>query len=173
MNLATRCRRTPEWSPVLWLRSALFTVLLPGTVLLWVPLWLSALAGERLDLGVARWVGVPLVVIGAASLLWCIWDFARRGKGTLAPVDPPRFVVRSGLYRVVRNPMYLSVLTVLVGEAVLFGSLRLVAWAVIVASTVHLFVVAYEEPSLRRQFGVPYEEYCGAVTRWFPRRPRR
>jgi protein-S-isoprenylcysteine O-methyltransferase Ste14 len=157
---------------VLWLRSALFTILLPGTVLLWVPVWLSTLTGERLELGVARWFGLPMVIIGVAGLLWCIWDFGRRGGGTLAPVDPPHLVVRSGLYTVVRNPMYLSVLVVLVGEAVLFQSLRLVGWAVIVAITVHLFVVAYEEPRLRRQFGAPYEAYRRAVARWLPRRPQ-
>ena len=147
----------------------MFTLLLPGTVLIWVPLWLVIGNGGWLELGMAGWFGLALLTVGLAGLLWCIWDFGRRGRGTLAPVDPPRFVVRSGLYRVVRNPMYLSVLTALVGEALLFGSYRLAGWAIIVAVTVHLFVVAYEEPRLRQEFGADYEAYCRAVPRWVPR----
>ena len=119
----------------------------------------------------ARWIGLPVLIVGVAGLLWCIWDFGRRGKGTLAPIDPPRFVVRTGPYRVVRNPMYLSVLTALGGEALLFSSSWLIVWAVVVATAFHVFVIAYEEPALRRQFGPPYEGYCRAVSRWLPRRP--
>jgi protein-S-isoprenylcysteine O-methyltransferase Ste14/uncharacterized protein YndB with AHSA1/START domain len=144
-------------------------LLLPGTVLIWVPLWLATLHGGRLELGTIRWVGVPVLVIGVAGLLWCIWDFGHRGRGTLAPVDPPRFVVHSGLYRVVRNPMYVSVLVTLIGEAVVFRSARFIAWAAIVALVVHVFVVAYEEPTLRRQFGASYGAYCREVSRWLPR----
>jgi protein-S-isoprenylcysteine O-methyltransferase Ste14 len=158
---------------VLWLRSAFFTLALPGTVLIWVPLWLSTFEGGTVEIGAVRWVGVPPSVIGAAGLLWCIWDFARAGKGTLAPVDPPRFVVRSGLYRVVRNPMYVSVLTVLAGEVFVFRSLRLAVWAGVVAVAVQLFVVAYEEPTLRRQFGSDFETYCREVPRWRPRLSRK
>jgi protein-S-isoprenylcysteine O-methyltransferase Ste14 len=122
-------------------------------------------------LGAARWLGVVPLIMGTSGLIWCIWDFGRMGKGTLAPVDPPRFVVRSGLYRVVRNPMYVSVLTALAGEALLFRSARLAVWGVVVALMFHAFVVAYEEPTLRRQFGTNYEAYLGAVPRWLPRRP--
>jgi protein-S-isoprenylcysteine O-methyltransferase Ste14 len=155
----------------LWLRSAFFTLVLPGTVLIWVPLWLSTYTGGTLALGAARWVGVAPLIIGTAGVLWCIWDFGRMGKGTLAPVDPPRFVVRSGLYRVVRNPMYLSVLTALLGEVLVFCSLRLIAWGAVVAIAFHLFVIVYEEPAMRRQFGADYATYCSAVPRWRPRRP--
>jgi protein-S-isoprenylcysteine O-methyltransferase Ste14 len=160
---------------VLWLRSIAFALLLPGSVLLWVPLGLAAGDPARLGparwigAGPARWIGLPLVVLGSAALLWCIAEFARRGRGTLAPVDPPRFVVRSGLYRVTRNPMYVGVLVTLIGEALLFDSVSLAVWAAAVAVTVHLFVVLYEEPTLRRQFGEPYETYVAAVPRWLPR----
>jgi len=160
-------------SAVLWLRSAFFTLVLPGAVLIWVPRWQSMYTGGTLGLGSARWVGVAPLIIGTTGLLWCIWDFGRMGKGTLAPVDPPRFVVRRGLYRVVRNPMYLSVLTALAGEALLFRNLRLATWGAIAAIMFHVFVVAYEEPTLRRQFGNDYEGYCRAVSRWLPRRPTR
>lgn len=156
---------------MLWLRSALFALLLPGSVLVWVPLWLSSDDHGGLGVGPLRWVGLPLMVLGAAGLLWCIADFARRGRGTLAPVDPPQFVVRSGLYRVTRNPMYVAVLITLVGEALLFDSVPLAVWTAVVAVVVHLFVVLYEEPTLHRQFGDPYDAYRATVPRWLlPRR---
>jgi len=162
---------------MLWLRSAVFTLLLPGTVLVGVPLWLSS-GGDgdhALGVGPLRWIGLPLVVLGVAGLLWCIADFARRGKGTLAPVDPPKFVVRSGLYRITRNPMYVAVVTTLLGEALLFDSVPIALWAATVAVTVHLFVVLYEEPTLHDQFGEPYDAYRAAVPRWlrFTRAPSR
>ena len=158
---------------VLWLRSLFFTVAAPGTVLVGVPVWLSTFSGERLEIGGARWVGIAPLVIGGSALLWCIWEFGRRGRGTLAPVDAPRFVVRSGLYRAVRNPMYVSVLTALVGEVLLFRSLRIAAWLAIVAVWFHVFVVLYEEPALRRQFGADYDAYRDTVPRWLPRAPKR
>jgi protein-S-isoprenylcysteine O-methyltransferase Ste14 len=151
---------------MLWVRSVVYAVLLPGSVLLWVPLWLSGGGHAELGVGALRWVGLPLVVLGACGLLWCIADFARRGRGTLAPVDPPQFVVRSGLYRITRNPMYVAVLVTLVGETLLFDSLPLAVWTAIVALTVHLFVVLYEEPTLHAQFGEPYDTYRATVPRW-------
>ncbi len=154
---------------MLWLRSTFFAVVLPGTVLIWVPLWLSTFSGGTLDLGPIRWVGLAPLIVGTGGLLRCIGDFAWSGRGTLAPVDPPRFVVRSGLYHVVRNPMYISVLCALGGQVLLFRSLRLVAWGTTVAIAFHLFVVLYEEPTLRRQFGTDYETYCREVPRWLPR----
>ena len=138
-------------------------------MLAWVPLWLSTLAGARLDFGSLRWLGVPLMAVGTAALAWCIWDFGHQGRGTLAPVDAPRFVVRTGLYGLVRNPMYLAVLMTLTGEVLLFQSRTLLAWEAAVGLTVHLFVVLYEEPTLRRRFGADYEVYRRAVPRWLPR----
>lgn len=156
---------------MLWLRSAFFTLALPGTVLVWVPLGLSTLDGSRLDIGWTRWIGAPLVVLGAWGLLWCIWDFGRQGHGTLAPIDAPRFVVHSGLYRIVRNPMYVAVVMALVGEGLLFRSIRLLAWTAFVAVAVHSFVLVYEEPTLRGRFGSDYDAYRRAVPRWLPRPP--
>jgi protein-S-isoprenylcysteine O-methyltransferase Ste14 len=158
---------------VLWLRSVFYMLLLPGTVVAWIPIWLSTFDGGRVELGAARWIGLPLMLAGAAGLLWCIWDFAQRGRGTLAPVDPPQIVVHTGLYRVVRNPMYLAVVTTIVGEALLAESWWLFGWAIVVAATVHVFVVGYEEPTLRREFGATYDSYCQSVPRWLPRPVRR
>ena len=154
---------------MLWVRAAFFTIALPGTVLAWVPLGLTAAYGSRFDLGWARWLGAPLVAAGVPLLAWCIWDFAHQGRGTLAPVDAPRFVVKTGAYRVVRNPRYVAVLATLAGEVLLGRSPALLAWAGAVAVAVHTFVVAYEEPTLRRTFGADYDAYCRAVPRWLPR----
>src|SRR5262249_58329659 len=127
-----------------------------GSVLVWVRLWTGTQTSGVLELGPARWIGLPVLIIGVGGLLWCIWDFGRRGKGTLAPVDPPRFVVRGGLYRFVRNPMYLSVLIALAGEALLFSSVWLIAWAAIVAGALHVVVGAYPEPASRRRLSGPH-----------------
>ena len=128
---------------MVWIRSLFFTLLGPGTVLIWVPSWLLSASGHRFGLGPARWVGILPLVLGVAGLVWCIWEFTRRGRGTLAPVDEPRFVVRSGIYRWVRNPMYLSVLTALVGEIVVFRSTWVILWAAGLAIAFSVFVVSW------------------------------
>src|SRR6266566_1437628 len=91
------------------------------------------------------------------------------GKGTPAPIDAPVFLVREGPYQWVRNPMYLGVLSVVIGEAILFHSLLLVGYALLAWVVVHLFVIFYEEPTLRRQFGESYAAYLRTVPRWLPR----
>jgi protein-S-isoprenylcysteine O-methyltransferase Ste14 len=106
---------------------------------------------------------------GAAALLYCIWEFFSRGRGTLAPVDPPKNLVVRGLYQYVRNPMYVSVVTVLLGEAIFFLSVPVLIEAGIFVLMVHLFVVFYEEPVLKRQFGESYERCFQTVGRWIPR----
>jgi protein-S-isoprenylcysteine O-methyltransferase Ste14 len=102
-------------------------------------------------------------------LALCILEFARRGRGTLSPVDPPRTLVIQGLYRYVRNPMYLSVTLIVLGEVLLTRSRGLLSYWVIWFVAVNLFVLGYEEPTLRRQFGDAYERYSAAVGRWWPR----
>jgi protein-S-isoprenylcysteine O-methyltransferase Ste14 len=99
----------------------------------------------------------------------CILEFARTGRGTLSPVDPPRVLVVHGLYRYVRNPMYLSVTAIVLGEAVLSGSTGLVVYWAVWFAAANLFVVFYEEPNLRRRFGAEYDRYMKAVGRWLPR----
>jgi protein-S-isoprenylcysteine O-methyltransferase Ste14 len=110
-----------------------------------------------------------VIAAGATLLGACIWEFAQRGRGTLSPVDPPKQLVVQGLYRYVRNPMYLSVSTILLGAALLARSVALLGyWAVFFAAA-NLFVMLYEEPALRRQFGESYERYRQSVGRWIPR----
>jgi len=144
----------------------------PGTVLVWVPLAVLSKTGPRFSVGVGRWAGVALIVLGVTALLWCIWDFGRIGRGTLSPADALRLVVRGGLYRYVRNPMYVAVFTALVGEVIFFRSPWLIVWVAVVASWFYVVVVRFEEPRLARQFGASYEEYRRSVPRWLPRRPR-
>jgi protein-S-isoprenylcysteine O-methyltransferase Ste14 len=117
---------------------------------------------------VAHIAGVVLVALGVALLGACILEFARSGRGTLAPVDPPRELVVQGLYRYVRNPMYLSVTAIVFGEMLLTGSRALLAYWLIWFSAVNLFVIGYEEPALRRRFGASYERYTRQVGRWLP-----
>jgi protein-S-isoprenylcysteine O-methyltransferase Ste14 len=156
------------------LRAAVAAAALPGTGTVIVPwLLLRGGGGGDLTLGPARFAAAATLALGVAGLVWCIVDFARLGRGTLAPTDAPRFVVRGGLYRYVRNPMYVCVVTILLSEAVLFESSALFAWAAIALVAFHLFVLLYEEPTLRRTFGADYEAYRASVPRWIPRPPRR
>jgi protein-S-isoprenylcysteine O-methyltransferase Ste14 len=151
-------------------RSLLWAVLLPGFVAGFAPWYFFGLDTVIIDWrNPAQAIG--LVVIGAGMVLLgrCIWDFARRGRGTLSPFDPPRLLVVNGLYRHVRNPMYLGVATIGIGELLVWPSPGLVMWWVAWFALVNVFVLVVEEPSLRRQFGSSYEQYTKAVSRWMPR----
>lgn len=158
--------------PGVWLavRSLVWTVLLPGTVAGYVPWRFFGLARVQLDLRrPLHGLGLLCVVLGAVLLGTCIWEFARSGRGTLAPVDPPRELVVRGLYRYVRNPMYLSVTTIVLGEVLLTGSRALLVYWVVWFVAANLFVIGYEEATLRRRFGASYERYTESVARWLPR----
>lgn len=154
-------------------KNLLFTVLVPGTAAVYVPLLILGPEGRSLSppLEPLQLLGLPVLAMGLGIYAWCLWDFAASGRGTPAPVDPPKVLVARGLYRYTRNPMYLGVLTVVVGEALLFRTPRLLAYAAGLLALFHLFVVLYEEPTLRRQFGAAYEDYRSRVPRWLlPRR---
>ncbi len=155
----------------LW-KTIAFGILVPGSVTVLVP-WLLLPPLPDYHLGGFRWVGVLAVGVGAPALLWCGWEFVSTGLGTPAPIDPPRVLVVKGLYRFVRNPMYVAIFLILAGEALYFGSLRLAAYALIAALAFHLFVVLYEEPTLKKKFGPSYLDYCRSVPRWIPRLPSR
>lgn len=156
---------------MLLLRSVFFAFVLPGTVTVLIPYWIisSRGTGTFLNHQALRYFGLPLMVIGAAGLLWCIWEFFSEGRGTLAPVDPPKHLVLRGPYRYVRNPMYASVVTILLGESILFMSIRVLIEIAVFIALAYLFVAFYEEPVLRRQFGESYEKYLQTVGRWIPR----
>lgn len=144
---------------------------MPGTVVVLLPaLILGATpSAPSLDLGPLRFAGVLLVALGLFVAGWAVLGFVIEGRGTPAPYDPPRRLVSGRLYARVRNPMYLGGTLILVGEAVLFRSYALLAYAALVWLGWHLFVVLYEEPTLRRRFGAAYDEYRARVPRWLPR----
>ena len=123
--------------------------------------------------GAARWRWAAAVpsVLGFAVALRCVWDIGWTGRGTPAPMAPPKRLVVVGLYRHVRNPMYLGFATGWIGLWVVFGYVKMAAIFAVaaVALGVHLFVLFYEEPTLRGKFGAEYEEYCRKVRRWWPR----
>jgi protein-S-isoprenylcysteine O-methyltransferase Ste14 len=151
---------------LLFLKNLIFTLAVPATVAVYLP-WLIARGRPIGSLGYVL-ASLVLVLLGGTIYLWCQWDFAVFGRGTPAPIDAPKRLVVRGLYRYVRNPMYVGVLSVILGWAVLFQALSLLLYAVVVGAVAHLFVVFYEEPHLRRVFGQEYEDYCSRVGRWLP-----
>jgi protein-S-isoprenylcysteine O-methyltransferase Ste14 len=156
---------------VLLLKNLLFTVIVPGTVAVYVPLRLAG--GSDAGSGATFGLGLALLAVGGAIYAWCVWDFATFGRGTPAPIDAPKKLVVRGLYRYTRNPMYLGVLTVILGWAALYAAPALVGYALVVGLGFHLFIVLYEERHLRRAFGREYEAYCAGAGRWLPRLPGR
>ena len=158
---------------MLALRSLLYTIIIPGTVTVLIPYLIVSARGERIPQpwGPLQVVGLLAALLGAAILLRCIWEFMVTGRGTLAPVDPPTRLVVRGLYRYVRNPMYLGAFILLLGEAALFESAAVLQYAVAWFIIINLIVLFYEEPVLRRRFGESYERYVRSVNRWVPTRP--
>ncbi len=152
------------------LKTIIFTFLVPGTATVLVPFWLlsSRFVPSQIQLGVFRYVGIFIFLVGVAIYFWCAWDFTFVGRGTPAPIDPPKELVVRGLYRFVRNPMYVGVLSILLGEGLFFESLRLLEYTAIVFAFFFLFIILYEEPILRRKFGESYQNYCKTVPRWIP-----
>lgn len=150
------------------LKSILFFILAPGMVAGLIPLALFRI-GPRLETGFLTFLAFPLWVNGIAILVWCFWDFLVKGKGTPAPIDPPKQLVVSGLYRYVRNPMYMGVLLILIGHFAWFGYWGSLIYAAVVWIAFDLFVRFYEEPNLRSKFGADYEGYLKRVPRWIPR----
>ena len=113
--------------------------------------------------------GLGVMSMGAAVLIWCVRDFYVSGKGTLAPWDPPKRLVVVGLYRYVRNPMYVGVLLLVLGWTVYLASPLLVVYTGLLAIGFHIRVIRHEEPRLRAKFGQEWRDYATAVSRWFPR----
>jgi len=149
----------------------LFLLLAPGTVAALVPWWISRWRTLPPFFGftAVRLVGVVLIVAGIPVVLDSFARFALEGMGTPAPVAPPQRLVVGGLYRYVRNPMYVGVLAVILGQGLLLGDARVLSYGAVVWLSFHLFVLGYEEPALRRKFGADYLNFCANVPRWIPR----
>jgi protein-S-isoprenylcysteine O-methyltransferase Ste14 len=162
------------------LRHLLSILLLPFMVVVIIPAWLlnnaagdtrwsdAAFIGQML-----RVAGIALFVMGFGLFSWCVSLFARVGRGTLAPWDPTRNLVAAGPYRYVRNPMISGVVAMLLGEALLWGSLAVGLWACTFILINQVYFVLSEEPGLERRFGEPYRAYKASVPRWIPRLRRR
>jgi len=162
---------------MIWLKDLLFLLVIPGMMVAGFPYLVLLTRSEppRLPtLAAMGWgvSGLLLIAGGLLALLVCVADFARKGRGTPFPLDPPTTLVMTGLYWWVRNPMYVAVLNVVLGEAAVFRSGELIGYWFSVLLGFHLFVVLFEEPTLRRTFGPAYEAYCAAVPRWVPNRLR-
>ena len=150
------------------LKSLLFFILAPGMVAGVIPLALFQ-TGSQTQTGLLSYLAFPLWLIGVTTLLWCFWDFLVKGRGTPAPIDPPKELVVTGLYNHIRNPMYVGIAVILVAHFLWFGFWSLLIYFVVVVIAFHSFVTFYEEPNLRKRFGSAYEEYLKRVPRWIPR----
>jgi protein-S-isoprenylcysteine O-methyltransferase Ste14 len=153
------------------LGTTLFLVLAPGCVAGLLPWWISRWQFHTPFAGYAllRVIGIVLIATGSFVVLDSFARFALQGLGTPAPVFPTRHLVVKGFYRYVRNPMYIAVVAVILGQALLFGNARVLEYGLFAWLVAHLFVLAYEEPTLRRTFGAEYESFRANVPRWIPR----
>jgi len=153
------------------LGSLVFFILAPGTVVGVVPWWLTRwrVGPPVFGIDALRWFGVALIVLGSLPLLSSFARFAWDGLGTPAPIAPPGNLVVTGFYSRVRNPIYVALLVILLGESLLFGDERVAEWGVLFWLFTFAWVVIVEEPSLRQQFGEEYRTYCKNVPRWVPR----
>jgi protein-S-isoprenylcysteine O-methyltransferase Ste14 len=151
--------------------SGVFLVVAPGTVAVLVPWWICRWRFEAPLLGISslRVLGVLLIAAALPVLLDSFARFALQGAGTPAPVFPTRHLVISGLFRYVRNPMYVAVLSWIIGQGLLFGNVSLLLYGSVIWAAFHAFVRVYEEPTLRKTFGLEYEEFFANVPRWVPR----
>src|SRR5215813_10973023 len=151
--------------------SAIFLVIAPGIVAGYVPWRICGWRVEAPLLGISslRLAGVLLIASGLPVLLGSFARFALQGLGTPAPIFPTRHLVVSGLFRYVRNPMYVAVVSLILGQGLFFGSVRVLAYGIAVWVGFYLFVLIYEEPTLRNAYGPEYEEFCANVPRWIPR----
>lgn len=150
------------------LRSLLFLILAPGMVAGYIPLALLR-RGSQIETGFFSYLAFLLWLIGSIIILWSFWNFLVQGRGTPAPIDPPKELVATGFYRYVRNPMYVGVLAMILGHFLWFGYWNLLIYAIVVFLAFNTFVTYYEEPTLKRQFGAAYEDYQRRVPRWIPR----
>jgi protein-S-isoprenylcysteine O-methyltransferase Ste14 len=151
------------------LKTALFTIVVPGTVAGYIPWRLRNDTNVPIN-GAGEWSAVVIIAVGVAIYIYtAFWGFALIGGGTPAPIAPTRTLVVKGLHRYVRNPMYIGVALVMAGQAWLFGSAHIAIYSILMLLTAHTFVILYEEPTLKKQFGEEYDHYRARVPRWIPK----
>ena len=150
----------------MFIRALLSFLILPGVIAGAIPGLIVTRESHRSNPSA---FGLPVLSLGIFLLIYCVRDFFVAGKGTLAPWDPPKHLVTVGLYRAVRNPMYVAVLTTIVGWSLTTGSLWLTWYALLMALIFHLRVISFEEPVLKRQFGDEWRSYSAKIPRWIPK----
>ncbi len=149
-------------------KSLLYLIFEAGLFALYIPLVILR-TGPRVETGVISFIAIPFWLIGSLMVLWCFWAFTFTGRGTPLPLDPPRELVATGPYRLVRNPIYVGVLLIFLGHFLWFGYWALLMYTVLSFIGVHAFIVLYEEPALKKKFGAAYAEYLNNVPRWIPK----
>jgi len=153
----------------LFIRNFLFTILQPGLVAGLIPLWITGFRINNMFDEVwhlHHYIGTIAFLIGFVIMLWCIISFAVKGRGTLSPMDPTKKLVISGLYKFSRNPMYVGVILILIGEVIFLQSVGLGIYSLFVFVAFNIFTMLVEEPRLRKDFGEEYERYYENVRRW-------
>lgn len=153
----------------LFIRNLIFTILQPGIVAGLIPFLILGDKANDLFLQpfqLAQYSGAIIFLAGFVIMLSCIISFAVKGRGTLSPADPTKKLVISGLYKYSRNPMYVGVTLILIGEAIFFQSVGLWIYALFIFTAFNIFIMFFEEPRLRNDFGEEYSRYCGKVGRW-------
>jgi len=148
-------------------KSLLYLIVEAGLFALYVPLTFLR-RGAHIETGVFSFLAIPLWLTGSLIVLRCFWHFTFKGRGTPAPIDPPKELVIIGFYRYVRNPIYVGVLSIFLGHFLWFGYWALLSYTIFAFIGVHFFIILYEEPTLKKKFGAEYEEYCKRVPRWIP-----
>jgi len=151
-----------------WLivKAAFFAALLPGMIAAGIPIWLGGGFERWPAVGTAQAAALVPIVIGWIIIAWPVVEFTRHGRATIAPIDAPKVLVMQGLYRYMRNPMYVGAVLANLGWALFFESRSVLIYALSVWLLHFAFVVLYEEPTLRRMFGQQYADYCARVRRW-------
>lgn len=152
-------------------------VVVQGAAIVLVPLILLSWSGQEYfellrPIGLMEVLSLLAALVGLAMIVWVAYTFVAKGRGTPSPFDPPRQFVAQGLFRYVRNPMYLGMLLVLVSEALFFRSSAVALYAAGAWAAAQTFLVVFEEPQLEQRFGEPYRQYLSSTPRWIPRRPR-
>ena len=154
---------------MMFLKALLALLFLPGTVSGLIPALIINFDPWRSE-GLA--ICLLFSALGLSILLSCVWTFYKKGKGTLAPWSPPKGLMVTGLYRYMRNPMYVGISLIIIGLAIFFGSPLLIGYLALVVSAFNLRVIFAEEPWLNRQFEAEWKLYSSQVSRWIPRFPR-
>ena len=156
---------------MLSLKSAVATIVVPGTACFLLPYLILTRAHVQLtsSLSLVQGIAIVLAGLGIYMVVWVSTAFVRQGKGTPIPIIPPTRLVISGFYRFVRNPMYVGALLIILAEAVYFRSAALILYALAVWTALHVAILTFEEPQLKKRFGADYELYQKSVPRWIPK----